>query len=277
MMRQMLLACAVLAAAAAASDSIVVHPQNVAFWSGFAEYNIGHSPVYTHWDGYVTWAFYPDIDNARDRGWAKFDLAPVPDTQAIVSATVLFYMDFQTSSKPLNLRVMTTDPVAAEAQVIYTEAGSGTLAGSLASTDTGWNRVELNSAGIAALQSRLAQDWASLGWDYPGTEYAILEAHGRQHPNRPSIVLRFSQTGVREMANGECRLPNGPTVVRGRLNLQSSIFNLQSAELMDAAGRRVMKLVAGENDVSRLAPGVYFLREATGAWRATTTRLTIIR
>jgi hypothetical protein len=32
--------------------------------------------------------------------------------------------------------------------------------------------------------------------------------------------------------------------------------------LLDAAGRKVMGLHAGANDVSRLAPGVYFVREA---------------
>ncbi len=34
------------------------------------------------------------------------------------------------------------------------------------------------------------------------------------------------------------------------------------AELLDAAGRKVMDLVKGVNDVSRLALGVYFVREA---------------
>jgi hypothetical protein len=32
--------------------------------------------------------------------------------------------------------------------------------------------------------------------------------------------------------------------------------------LLDAAGRKVAELRAGTNDVSKLAPGVYFVREA---------------
>jgi len=66
---------------------------------------------------------------------------------------------------------------------------------------------------------------------------------------------------MEEMPNAEVRMPNGgPTVVRGRLNLQSPISHRQSsAELLDAAGRSVMELRAGENDVSGLAPGVYFV------------------
>jgi hypothetical protein len=34
------------------------------------------------------------------------------------------------------------------------------------------------------------------------------------------------------------------------------------AELLDASGRKVLDIRAGANDVSRLAPGVYFVQEA---------------
>ncbi|MBN2464017.1 hypothetical protein JXD38_00120, partial [candidate division WOR-3 bacterium] len=34
------------------------------------------------------------------------------------------------------------------------------------------------------------------------------------------------------------------------------------AVLLDAVGRKVMDLVPGANDVRKLAPGVYFVREA---------------
>jgi hypothetical protein len=34
------------------------------------------------------------------------------------------------------------------------------------------------------------------------------------------------------------------------------------AELLDASGRKVLDLKTGANDVSRLVPGVYFVREA---------------
>jgi len=55
-----------------------------------------------------------------------------------------------------------------------------------------------------------------------------------------------------------------PSLVRGVLNL--AVCSGQNvgyrAELLDAAGRRVTELHAGPNDVSRLAQGVYFVREA---------------
>jgi len=70
-------------------------------------------------------------------------------------------------------------------------------------------------------------------------------------------------TGVEEPMNDERGTMNvGPTIVRGVLNLQSAIYNLQSKiALLDVGGRNVMSLRPGTNDVSRLSPGVYFLRE----------------
>jgi len=36
-------------------------------------------------------------------------------------------------------------------------------------------------------------------------------------------------------------------------------------ELLDISGRKVLDLQPGPNDVSRLAPGVYFVRERSAA------------
>jgi hypothetical protein len=262
-------AALLLWAAPAAADSTTVLPQNVEYWTGFAEYNIGHSPVYTRWDGYVTWAFYPHIDDARDRGWAKFDLSAIPDTAVIATASLRLFIDFQTSAKPLDLRLVSSDPVPASAQTIYTEAGSGAIAGSLGSTAPDWNVVTLNATGIAALQAALAQDWLALGWDYPGTEYAILEAHGRQHQNPPRIIVTWGMTGVGEHRSAPRAPDRLPTIVRGVLNLGvvSRQNTAHRVELLNAAGRKVLDLHPGANDVSCLAPGVYFVRPASSVER----------
>ncbi len=56
---------------------------------------------------------------------------------------------------------------------------------------------------------------------------------------------------------------SGPTILRGVLNLQSAIYNLQSEiVLLDISGRKVLDLKSGANDV-RLSPGVYFVRAAS--------------
>lgn len=64
------------------------------------------------------------------------------------------------------------------------------------------------------------------------------------------------------------RTAPGGTVVRGVLTLPaSSVERDASSVLVDAAGRRVMGLRPGTNDVARLAPGVYFVHSGTAARR----------
>jgi hypothetical protein len=81
-------------------------------------------------------------------------------------------------------------------------------------------------------------------------------------------------TAVTEVMNDERgTMSAGPTVVRGVLVL-GAVDSRQNtgyrAELLDAVGSRVMALRAGANDVSRLSPGVYFVREAQAQAQAVT-------
>jgi hypothetical protein len=64
-------------------------------------------------------------------------------------------------------------------------------------------------------------------------------------------------------------LKPGPTIVRGvlKLGVGSRQYSAFRTELLDAAGRRVAELRPGANDVSRLAPGVYFVRQPAALWR----------
>jgi photosystem II stability/assembly factor-like uncharacterized protein len=58
----------------------------------------------------------------------------------------------------------------------------------------------------------------------------------------------------------------GPTIVRGVLVLGAVGSRQNTAgrtELLDISGRKVLALRAGTNDVSRLAPGVYFVRSSS--------------
>jgi hypothetical protein len=59
------------------------------------------------------------------------------------------------------------------------------------------------------------------------------------------------------------------TVVRGTLFLpQAASYKLQAATLMDITGRNVLCLKPGANDLSGLAPGVYFVHQASCLMRA---------
>ena len=60
-----------------------------------------------------------------------------------------------------------------------------------------------------------------------------------------------------------------PTVVRGVLYMPqaSSVMRGASCVLLDISGRKVLDLKPGANDVRALAPGVYFVRQASGVER----------
>jgi YVTN family beta-propeller protein len=77
-------------------------------------------------------------------------------------------------------------------------------------------------------------------------------------------VLRDSlHPGVEEGQPQSTTLKPQATVVRGVLMLgDRGPATGDRAELLDAAGRKVMDLKSGANDVRALAPGVYFVREA---------------
>jgi len=65
------------------------------------------------------------------------------------------------------------------------------------------------------------------------------------------------------VAGETCADPVSPaaTVVRGALRMECRTRDTgYRAELLDVTGRRVMDLAPGDNDVSGLAPGVYFVR-----------------
>ena len=69
--------------------------------------------------------------------------------------------------------------------------------------------------------------------------------------------------GVEETMNDERVTMNSlPTIVRGVLFLPSASGTGRDASnvLLDVAGRKVMELHPGTNDVRTLVPGVYFVR-----------------
>jgi len=81
---------------------------------------------------------------------------------------------------------------------------------------------------------------------------------------RSLAVLQFYGGGVEEVPSAEVSTTNrGASIVRGVLTLAaegSGQNTRHRAELLNAAGRKVLQLHAGANDVSRLSPGVYFVR-----------------
>jgi hypothetical protein len=73
--------------------------------------------------------------------------------------------------------------------------------------------------------------------------------------------------GIAEKPNTELpTTPRLPTLVRRVLNLPASLVT-GGSYLFTPAGRRVLSLRSGPNDISSLAPGIYFVRQSAGTPR----------
>lgn len=77
------------------------------------------------------------------------------------------------------------------------------------------------------------------------------------------FIFQFYGAGVKEAPCAEVRAANPmPSFVHGVLFLpEASSHKPRAASLLDTTGRIVAELRPGANDVSRLSPGVYFIRE----------------
>jgi hypothetical protein len=99
---------------------------------------------------------------------------------------------------------------------------------------------------------------------------------GRNYDGRRVWGKMGPLPGVDGTPNAEVRKPNrGPTIVRGVLRLEEG-SSTSPGRLLDISGRMVKELKPGPNDISRLAPGVYFYR-AGASGREQTARLVMVR
>jgi YVTN family beta-propeller protein len=82
--------------------------------------------------------------------------------------------------------------------------------------------------------------------------------------NSSSISVLEDRLGIEEERSRAVRSPPLATIIRGVLELPLTAYRPPlTASLLDLTGRKVLKLHPGANDVSRLAPGVYFVWSAT--------------
>jgi hypothetical protein len=104
----------------------------------------------------------------------------------------------------------------------------------------GWNIEKLGAAGHITVHGGTGNYW------------------GDSLENDPNNLVDWRAGAVEESPGVGPRLGGAATVVRGVLLLPRAAAK---PELLDAAGRTVMTLTPGPNDLSRLGPGVYFVSE----------------
>jgi hypothetical protein len=151
-----------------------------------------------------------------------------------------------------------------------------------------------NSAGFLVYDSVTVKYAATRRQLPAGGGKVAFMGFGFEAVNRPSakptyfnrmqlmdLILSWfgAPSGIEEQPQATSLKPQAlPTIVRGRLILQSAFCNLQSEfALLDASGRRVLQLRPGANDLSRLPAGVYFLRSDGTDMSYRSYRLTITR
>jgi len=113
--------------------------------------------------------------------------------------------------------------------------------------------LQTSPALVAGGQNRVLLAFSGWAGIEGGREYNSMRIWGKLGP--------FG--GVQETPSVEVRRTNQlPTIVRGVLELEvgSRQPTAYRADLLDFSERKVLGLHLGANDVSRLSPGVYFVR-----------------
>ncbi|MFO7651911.1 MAG: hypothetical protein R6X13_11295, partial [bacterium] len=122
--------------------------------------------------------------------------------------------------------------------------------------------------------------WFGSGRLVPAGDGRIITSSGGQMP-WITVIRDTTPIGIaeRSLTPSAGRIEPEPSIVRGVLmSLRPTAYGSRQ-ELLNAAGRKVMELRAGDNDVSHLAPGVYFVRRASSVRReaSSVTKVVITR
>jgi hypothetical protein len=114
------------------------------------------------------------------------------------------------------------------------------------------------------------------------TVKCTLDLHGDVNPGNDTMLktVVVNRLGVEERETPVVeRITSSPAIVRGVLDLPqaASLRPQATGWLLDVSGRTVMALHSGQNDVSRLGAGVYFVRLADSGERSAVRKVVIAR
>jgi len=258
------------------SDAVVdVYPADT-FWTG-GVYYIPSWPYWGFWwENPITWGnFFWMTTPCNERGFARYDVSPIPDRATVTSAVVHYFVYWDTLDAPAEIHLLTVEPhpdSEEQAQEIYAAIATGTVVATVEVTSAGWNDIALYDDACRAIeQASVTTDWFGLGWLYPGADSADAAARGwRSDSLKTYLTVSYELTGVGEALREASPVPRftiAPNPSSGEVALIRCDATTAGGVLSiyDAGGRRVHRQVLDAVRsascvtlrLAGLAPGVY--------------------
>ncbi|MFO7651540.1 MAG: hypothetical protein R6X13_09415 [bacterium] len=163
-------------------------------------------------------------------------------------------------SNPTSIRLLGSLPLPADADKVRVSGSRAVIA--------------CESHGVSVIDVADTANLREIAWfDTPGSAYDValdLPYLVAADYYCGVAVLELLPIGLTEEVRSDVAREPMATVVRGVLRLGSGLAAVGQKPdmgLFDATGRRVLDLKPGENNVSGLAPGVYFMRRASNVKR----------
>ncbi len=131
------------------------------------------------------------------------------------------------------------------------------------------------------LPGLLVAGWSGLGsgtlTELSAVCFPVDEVTGYAAGGGGLLLKTTDAGGIAELAAPPAPRSSSPSLLRGVLHLPVSSFVIRHSDLLDASGRRVLSLSPGPNDVSHLAPGIYFVHSTIDIRQSSFSKVVLTR